>query len=473
MLGRGDLYSYQQKAVSFIKNTPNCALWLDMGLGKSVSTLTAVADLQAAFDVGRVLVVAPLRVARKVWSDEVKRWAHLQGMTVACAVTSEDKKLTASQQNEHRMKALRSGADITTINREQMQWLEELIIQGKKQIRKWPWDMVILDESQSFKSQSSFRWKSLRRLRRLFPRCVQLTGTPIPLGYQDLWSQLYLLDGGVRLGPTETAFKERWFDPPSYEEYGWTMKAHSAKEIQAAVSDIVLPMRADDYLSLPPVVYNTIKVQMPEACRAKYKRLAREYMLETYSGRTVTAVNAGVCRGKLLQLANGSIYVDRKQNYEVLHNAKIEALLEVLEGLPKPVLIAYGFTADVDRLGDALKKVSGTSRVLSSDADFERLKAGGVDYGVLHPASAGHGLNDLHLSGSENIVWFGLSNSLEFYQQLNARLTGGHRRTGKNVVIHHLLTEDTVDEDTLSLLTRKDATQDDLTRSMANIARTQ
>lgn len=474
MLTREQLYPYQGKASAFVKANPFCALWKDMGLGKTVSALTAGLDLIQSFEVRKILVIAPVRVARKVWSDEIKRWAHLQGLTISCCVAGEQQ-MTGMEADWRRRDLLKVGADITTINREQMQWLESLYIQGKRQIRHWPWDMVIVDESQSFKSQSSYRWKSLNRLRRLCSRFVELTGTPAPNGYADLWSQLYLLDRGKRLGESESAFQERWFDPPSYESYGWTLKeGYAAREIQDAVSDIVLTMRAEDYLALPPIVYNTIKIQMPDAARVKYKRLAKAYMYETYSGKVVTAVNAAVCRGKLLQLANGAIYVDSKRNYEVLHDAKIEALLETLEGLPAPVMIGYGFDSDVKRLAAPLEKFCGktkTWRILSSDADFDAFRKGEIDYAVLHPASAGHGLNDLHLSGSEQLVWFGLTNNLEFYQQLNARLTGGHRRMGKNVVIHHLIMEDTADEDTLELLTRKDATQDALTRRMADIAR--
>lgn len=255
MLTRENLYPYQHRAIEFIKKHPNCALWVDMGLGKTVSALTAFADMFHSFDVDKALVVAPLRVARQVWADEIDEWSHLQGLRVSKIVGTE----------QQRLRAMDATADIYTINREQVAWLEEQIIHGKKQVRRWPWDMVILDESQSFKSQTSQRWTSLRRLRRLFDRCVQLTGTPVPNGYGDLWAQLYLLDRGQRLGETESAYQGRWFEAPDmYSTYSWTLKDHGAKEIQEAVADITLTMRAEDYLDLPPVLNNIVTVKLSD-----------------------------------------------------------------------------------------------------------------------------------------------------------------------------------------------------------------
>jgi SNF2 family DNA or RNA helicase len=466
MLSRANLYPYQHRAIEFIKKHPNCALWVDMGLGKTVSALTAFGDMFHSFDVDKALVVAPLRVARQVWSDEIDEWSHLQGLRVAKIIGTPEQRLRAMADTR---------ADIYTINREQISWLEEQIIHGKKQVRKWPWDTVILDESQSFKSQTAQRWKSLRRLRRLFDKCVQLTGTPVPNGYGDLWAPLYLLDRGERLGETETAYLERWFEPPDmYSTYSWSLKDHAEKEIQAAVADLVLTMRAEDYLDLPPVLNNTVTVKLSDRVLKKYKKLERDYIMETFAGATVTAVNAAVCRGKLLQLANGSIYLNPQREYEELHDEKIEALLELLEFLPTPVLIGYGFVADKSRLGVALDKFcrsKQTWRVLNKDEDFDAFGAGQIDYAIAHPASMGHGLNKLYKSGSENAVWFGLTDNLEFYQQFNARLTGGHRRVGRNVVIHHILCEDTQDENTYALLTAKGATQDDLKKNMVELAK--
>ncbi|HZT03673.1 MAG TPA: DEAD/DEAH box helicase [Steroidobacteraceae bacterium] len=463
MRERGDLYPYQNRVVEFIKSHENCAIWVDPGLGKTVSTLTAFADLRDAFDAERMLVVAPLRVARRVWHAEVQDWAHLQGLTVSRIVGTEKQRLAAMAQPAH----------IHTINRENVQWLENYIAPNRKQVRPWPWDLVTLDESQSFKSQSSQRWKSLRRLRKLFPRCVELTGTAAPNGYGDLWSQMFLLDRGARLGQTETAYRDRWFNPPEFGGFTWTIKEHAKAEIQQAVADITLVMRAEDYLDLPPVQYNRISVPLSPAIMKKYRALSREYILELGSGKLVTAVNAGVCRSKLLQLANGAIYVDERK-YEVLHDEKLEALAEVLEGLPRPALIAYAFRHDRERLARFMGKFCGSHArfaFLDNDRAFDLFAAGQLDYGIAHPGSMGHGLNDLYRSGAEHAVWFGLTDNLEYYLQFNARLTGGHRRRGKAIVIHHILCDDTQDEETYSLITRKGATQDDLTSSLVRLAR--
>lgn len=464
ILGIENLYGYQHTAANFVAEHENVALWKDMGLGKTVSALTGLTHLLRRHDAARTLVIAPLRVARRVWTAEVDQWQHLNGLKVIPAVG------TASQ----RLKALRTPADIHTLGRENTQWLESLFVSGTRQIKRFPWDTVILDESQSFKSQSSQRWKSLRRLRKLFARCIQLTGTPAPNGYADLWSQLYLLDRGARLGQTEAAYRERWFDPPDFGGYDWTIKGEWAqKEIQARIADIVLTMREEDYLQLPSVKFNPIMVPLSAKIMTKYHRLQHKYLLEMKSGKIVTAVNAGVCRGKLLQLANGAVYTSSSGEYETIHDEKLSALIETLDGLPRPVLIGYGFRHDKLRMADALTKFCGktkTWRVLNKDADFDAFAAGQIDYAVAHPGSMGHGLNDLYKSGAEHAVWFGLTDNLEFFLQFNARLTGGHRRMGRNVVIHVILCENTQDEGTFHLVTRKDVTQEDLKRNMVELA---
>lgn len=463
MLSRADLYPYQATAIDFIKTHPSCALWLEPGLGKSVSTLTAFGDLLNDFDATKMLVVAPKRVAQRVWDAEIEGWSHLQGLRVAKMIGTE----------KQRLAAMAAAADVFTINRENVQWLESVIAPNRKQVRPWPWDMVVLDESQSFKSQSSQRWKSLKRLRQLFSRCVQLTGTPAPNGYSDLWSQLYLLDRGTRLGQTETAYRERWFTPINYgNQYtDWVIRPGSAEEIQAAIADIVLSMKTEDYLDLPPVTYNRINVPLSAAVMKQYRALARSYVMELASGFVVTAKNAGACRSKLLQLANGSIYVDDQGHYETLHDEKLAALEETLDGLPSPVLIGYSFCADRERITSALARTRGKDsyRVLDRECDFDDFAAGRIEYGVAHPGSMGHGLNDLYRSGAENAVWFGLTDNLEFYLQFNARLTGGHRRSGRAVVIHHILCDNTQDEETFALITRKGITQDDLTSNIRKL----
>lgn len=462
MKSRENLYPYQHRAIDFIKTHLNCALWIDMGLGKSVSALTAVQDLAESFDLNHALVIAPLRVARKTWPDEVQEWSHLQGLDIIHIGGTE----------KQRLQALRTRADLHTIGRENTKWLIDQYISGKKQIRKWPWDTVILDESQSFKSQSSHRWKSLRAARKLFDRCVQLTGTPAPKGYSDLWSQMYLLDRGQRLGTSESAYRDRWFDSEMMGDYTkWSLRPGSATEIQAAVADIVISLKVEDYFDLPPMVYNPVWVTLSDKALTTYRKFRRTSIYETLAGKKITAVNAGVAYGKLMQLANGAIYTDATGAYETFHDEKIDALLETLEGITRgQVIIGYGFVSDSDRIAKALDRFCGRAKkwaVMREDADLNRFARGDLDIGVMHPASAGHGLNDLHKAGCQDVIWFGLTPNLELFQQLNGRIGGGIRRLGKNVVIHMLLAEDTDDREAMELLTVKALTQDDLTNSMA------
>lgn len=465
MLSRSDMLGYQLRGVEHIKNNECSASWLDLGLGKTVVALTAFAELKAGYDANHALVAAPMRVARDVWIDEIETWAHLKGLTASRIIGTE----------RERIEGLRRPADIHLINRENVDWLEQIYIEQVsqyrfKQIKRWPWDMVFLDESQSFKNQSSSRWQSMDRICRFFrPRVAELTGTPASNGYGDLWGQMFLLDQGERLGRTETAYRDRWFDPPPDWGYGWTLKAGADVQIQAAVADIVVSMKAEDHLTLPAVKYNPIRVRLPGPVLERYKRFERSAVLRL-GDHTITAVNAGVLCGKLLQAANGALYTGEGRAYEVFHNLKVDALLETLEGLSGPVLIGYGFVHDLDRIGKALTKFCRGRRKqweqLKSAASMRAFKSGLVDYGVIHPASAGHGLNDLHLSGAEQLVWFGLTNNLELWDQLNARLIGGHRRIGKNCVIHSIVACDTWDEVEVDRLVRKDRDQVGLIRAL-------
>lgn len=444
MFDRCDLHPYQQRGIEFIKAHANCALWVDMGLGKTATTLTAFLDLLAEFDVRRMLVIAPLRVARRVWSDEIDTWAHLKHLTISRMVG------TAQQ----RLAALRTAADIHTLGRENVQWLEAQFIQDNKQVMHWPWDMVVLDESQSFKSQSSKRWKSLRRLRKLFPRMVQLTGTPAPNGYGDLWSQFYLLDQGQRLGRTKTAFVDRWFTLEGYGQFKTpVLKRDADTEIHTAVSDIVLSLREEDYLDLPEVMHTFVRVQLPDEAMRVYKKMEREYRSEV-AGTPLTAVNAGVLDGKLLQLANGAVYIKGKEWVE-FHTEKLQALEELLEGISGKLLIAYHYVHDLERIQAVLRNTGRSWAVLRSDASFIQWADGQYEIGVLHPASAGHGLNSVYKAGAEDIIHFGLNASLELFQQVNARLTGGHRRAGKNIRVHSIIADGTKDEDYVELIQGK------------------
>lgn len=457
MLERKDLYAYQERAAKYIRTQENCALWVDVGLGKSCSTLTAFADLHAAFSARRALIVAPLRVARQVWSAEIASWSHLQGMSVGKIIGTP----------EERMAALRTPTDIHTINYEQMAWLEAQFLDGKKQILKWPWDTVVFDESQALKAQSSTRWKAARRLRRLFPRCVELTGTPAPNGYGDLWSQMYLLDQGQRLGTSERAFEDRWFARTNFGQFSTvTLRDGSAEQIQTAVSDIVMSLKEADYLDLPPVLKVFHKVTLPPAAMRTYREMARQFTTEV-GGRTLTAANAGVLDGKLLQLANGVVYLGEDKQVVEFHSEKLKALEELLDAITGKALVVYHYRHDLARVERSLAASGRTWRLLRTDADFDEWAAGGLSVGLLHPKTGGHGLNTVYQAGAEDIIHYGMTASLELYQQVNGRLTGGHRRQGRNIKIHHIVAEGTRDEDYVKILSGKDSAQHDLTTSLA------
>lgn len=452
MLTENSLYTYQRKAAQFIALHPNCAVFADVGLGKTISTLTGYQTLRERFDARHMLVVAPLRVARKTWRDEAANWTHTEGLSVATIVGTP----------EQRMKALRTPADIHTVNYDVLDWLEAQFVQGKKQVARWHWDTVVLDESHRVASQSTVRWKVVRKLRKLFPRLVELTATPLPNEYGDLWAQINLLDNGARLGHSEEDFRDRWFDPPGFGEYGnWTLKPGADKEIQAQIADLVLTLRTEDYMDLPPVMLNPIPVTLPDHTRKLYRELERKMIYE-FGDQTLNAANMGVLYGKLLQLANGTVYVGPDRSVLEIHGLKLSALEELLEDLGnRPVMIAYYFKHDLERIRQLLAtKKKKRWRVLRTEQDENDWNAGKIDWLLIHPESAGEGVN-LHKSGCEDIVWYGMTPSLRLWLQLNGRLFGGVRRIGKVGKIHCIVTDGTVDEIYRDLVRRKDATQED------------
>lgn len=454
MLQRSDFSPNQHKIVDHIVNHDRAAVWSYMGSGKTVSTLTAYRDMYAQMDCAHMLVNAPLRVARKVWSDEIDEWAHLQGLTVSHIIGD------AKQRNA----AMRTKADVHTINRENTLWLQEQFLLRNKLRMKWPWDMVVLDESSGFKSNDAGRMKAMRRLMRYVPRLVELTGTPSPNGLHDTWAQFFLLDGGRRLGTKVTAFRDRFFDCIRDDGYTrWVPRDTAKKEIYKLIADITLVL--EDPQEAVPV--NQIRVELSPAVMGKYKRLEKEFLLEV-GGQNITAANRGALSGKLLQLANGAVY-DSAGVWHEIHQEKLDALIETIELLDK-CIIGYAFRHDWARIGARLDKFCGKRRkwkLLRTDADFAAWARGEIDYGVLHPASAGHGLNDVYKSGCEDLVWFGLTNNLEFFLQLNARLAGGHRRTGRNVRLHAIVCDGTYDAKQFPLLRKKDVDENDLMRAVA------
>lgn len=433
-------HNYQNYAIEKIISCPAAALFLDMGLGKTVSTLTAAAELlHNYFDTAKVLVIAPLRVARDTWSRETYKWAHTRYLKIAKALGSVS----------DRIQVLNTIADIYVINRENVEWLVEYY--GKK----WPFDMVVIDESSSFKSSKSKRFRALRKVRPLIKRIVELTGTPRPNGLMDLWAQMYLLDRGERLGKTITSYREKYFEPDKRNRttiYSWKPKPGAEQEIYAKISDICVSMRAEDWLEMPERIDNTIHVNLPAEAKAKYKQLERDLLLPT-AGGDIVANTAAVLSNKLLQMANGAVY-DENGRVKVIHDAKLatmDELIDVANG--ESILVLYWFQHDLERL----KAHHPKARVLDTPQDIEDWNAGRIPVMLAQPASIGHGLN--LQDGGHIIIWFGLTWSLELYQQANARLLR-QGQSHSSVIIHHLVAVGTMDESVMKVLEGKAVGQD-------------
>jgi len=442
MLQRSDLHNYQSAAVRFIRNKRRCALFIDPGLGKSITTLTAFHDLISRYFTSRMIVFAPKRVATETWPDEIKTWAHVRHLT--CVVVDGSEK--------RRLKQLAKPADIHLISCDLTEWFVEACEQGFVDLRRW--DMCVIDESSKYKSPSSRRFKAMRRIAFKIERFVLLTGTPAANGLHDLWAQIYLLDGGARLGRTLKDFRERWFTP-SWDGSGYHAKKHALDEIQSRISDITFTLRADDYLELPECVYNVVKVPLPEKIRQTYDKFQREYVLEISDVEQLQAASAVGLTTKLLQLSNGVVY-DSEKNGRYFHDEKIKALKDIVdEAQGNPVLVAYNFKSDLV----ALKKAFPELVVFVDHKDAkDRWNRGEIPIMAIHPKSAGHGLNLQH--GGSIFVWYGLTWSLEEYQQTNKRL---HRQgQTRAVVIHHLVSKGTIDENVMASLRAKDVTQNKL-----------
>ena len=433
-------YHYQSYATQWIIDKKKSALFLEMGMGKSVSTLTAILELMYDyFDVAKVLVIAPLRVASTTWEEEVEKWDHLKDLRISKVLGSE----------KQRVAALYKKADIYIINRENVTWLVNWFDAD------WPFDMVVIDELSSFKSSKAQRFKSLKKVRPFIKRLVGLTGTPAPNGLIDLWPQIYLLDGGERLGKTVTGYREKFFLPDKRNQimvYTWKLKEGAQDTIYEKLSDICVSMKAKDYLELPERMDNVIPVELPKKAKEQYDRLEKELILSVEDA-DVLAGSAAVLANKLLQVANGAVY-DEDGEVKHIHDEKLKALDELMEAASgKPVLVFYGYQHDKDRLLHHLKKLK--PRLLQSDKDIKDWNQGKVQVLLAHPASAGHGLN--LQTGGNIIIWFGLTWSLELYQQANARLwRQGQKQT---VVIHHIIAKDTIDERVMKALEDKDVSQ--------------
>lgn len=439
-LSRDDLHGYQHRAVGFITSRASCALWCEMGLGKTVITLTALADMFDRFEIGRVLIIAPLRVARHTWPEEIARWSHTRHLTHALILGNWGQ----------RVRALAGDEDIHIINRENVTWLVEHQTIDRGTILEWPYDMVVVDEASSFKSPKSQRFKALKKTLPRIERLVELTGTPACNGLLDIWAQIYLVDRGKRLGKTFGGFCERYF-VPDYMRYNWTPCKGSEAEIHERLRDVCLTLSAKDYLELPARVDTVVHLDFSPRESEEYRGLEKRSLLELERA-TVAAFDAATLSNKLLQYANGAVYTDDKGTWSAVHQHKLDALEDIIaEACGQPVLVAYTFKSDKARI---LKRFK-SAVTIDADGVIERWNAGEIPILLAHPASAGHGLN--LQSGGNIVVWYGLNWSLELYQQLNARL---HRQgQEKPVFVHHLVMRNTVDETVLEALGNKDTTQ--------------
>lgn len=449
MLKETDLHEYQKKAVEHIITHNYCGLFLEMGLGKTVSTLTAVEKLMYDYlEVNSVLVIAPKRVAETVWAEEAQNWEHLQHLTFSKIIGTE----------RQRLEAFHKKADIHIISRDNIAWLCGICASNL------PYDMLVIDELSSFKNHQSQRFKALRLARPWIKRVVGLTGTPAPNGLIDLWPQIYLMDRGERLGKTITKYRSTYFTPGrsnGYVVYNYNLQGGAEQAIRNKIGDICISMQAQDYLHMPMLTNNVIRLSMPDDIQDAYDKFEKDSIMKLVNNEVeITALNAAGLSNKLLQFANGAIY-DEDKNVYPIHDIKLKALEEIVEeACGKPVLVAWTYQFDRDRIMKYLSKYK--PRELKTAKDIQDWNDGKVQLMLAHPASAGHGLN--LQAGGNIIVWFGLTWSLELYQQFNARLYRQGQKQG--VIIHHLCMNQTHDEDVMLALRNKDKVQMSLMNSI-------
>lgn len=435
-------HDYQKYSIEFVKTHPVAALLLSMGLGKTSTTLTALDDLLFdSFEIHKVLVIAPLRVT-KVWLDEVKKWNHLNYLRCSLVVGTE----------QERKRALWANVDIYIINRENVQWLiDESGI-------PFDFDTLVVDELSSFKNFKTKRFKSLMKVRPMVKRVIGLTGTPTSNGLMDLWSEFKLLDQGKRLGRFITNYRDQYFRPDKRNGqviFSYKPLPFAEDAIYDKISDITISMKANDYLNMPELISNHVEVEMSEKEMKVYKELKDELVI-TLGDEDVTASNAASLSNKLTQMANGAIYLDNHES-AIIHDRKLDALEDLIEAqCGKPVLVAYWFKHDLERIENRLEELKINFKEIRTDASIEDWNKGNIEVGLIHPASAGHGLN--LQEGGSTLIWFGLTWSLELYEQTNARL---YRQGQKDrcVVIEHIVTKGTIDEQIIKTLEEKDKSQ--------------
>ena len=445
MLDRDDLHGYQLFAADFIVTHPHSAILLDCGCGKTVITLTAIEELlRDRFEVRKVLVICPIRVAQ-VWADEIAKWSHLRGLRYSIAVGS------ASE----RRYALNQDADIYIINRDVVPWLVE------EYGGEWKWDMLVLDELSSFKNPQAKRFKAILAIRSLVRRVVGLTGTPSSNGLMDLWAEYRLLDLGERLGRFISRYRQEYFRPDKTNGqivYSYAPLPGAEERIYQRISDITISMRCTDHLCMPELVSAPYEVTLSPDERKRYNAMKKEMVLSLKDGE-VTAANAASLSGKLTQMANGAVYSDSGEVAEI-HSRKLDALEDLIEAQNgKPVLVAYWYKHDLKRIEQRLQEMGVSYRRIDTEESIHQWNAKRIAVGLIHPASAGHGLN--LQGGGSTLIWFGLTWSLELYIQTNARLWR-QGQVSRTVVIQHIITKGTIDERIMAALQRKEVTQSSL-----------
>ena len=459
MLTRANLYPYQQRIVSHIHEHPNAMVWADVGLGKSISTLTAIQDLQARLETGAVLVIAPLRIIQSVWRQEALKWAHTQGLRFSLVHGTE-------AQRESR---LRRNADIYLINPENIRWLAVAIERIWLKRGKYPpFDMVVYDEITRFKSADAKRVKAWAKLLPYFRRRVGLTGEPAANGYRDLFGQYLMVDAGQRLGTSVTAYRETFLKPFGFQGRNWVVTKTGQEQIHRRIHDITIELSAEDYLDLPPIKDNVIWVDLPPKAREVYDSAESELWAMLDSGAELDIASEASKINKLSQLAGGAAYLSVNGPWEEVHRAKLEALESLVEEAGgRPQLLGYSYVHEASRIAQAFPErpqdQTGATFLSSRLGERElhdvlrRWAYNEIPLLCGHPASMGHGLN-LQEADANSIIWFNLPWSLELYNQMNGRLFGGHRRRGASI-IHHILARDTVDEVIFDALKNKATTQ--------------
>ena len=439
-------HDYQKYAIEFIESHPIAAVILQMGLGKTVCTLTAIEHLMYdTFEVSKVLIVAPLRVAKVTWSDEIDKWDHLSHLTYSVAVGSE----------KERLSALKKKADLYMINRENLQWLIE------KSGLPFDYDMVVLDELSSFKSWQSKRFRAFMKVRPKVQRVVGLTGTPSSNGLMDLFAEFKCLDMGERLGRFITQYRNAFFIPDRMNGqvvYSYKPRPFAEEEIYRRIGDITISMKALDHLKMPELIENRYPVYMDDGEKQQYESMKKNLILPYLENEAITAANAAALSGKLCQMANGAVYSD-EGSVAHIHDRKLDALEDIIEAAQGPILLCYWFKHDLERITKKLDELKVEYARISSDGSIRMWNEGKFQVGLIHPASAGHGLN--LQAGGNHIVWFGLTWSLELLEQTNARLWRQGQRA-ETVVVQYLVTAGTIDERILDAISKKEKDQNAL-----------